>query len=462
VSRGIARRSSVVAAAALLLIAAFAPAGDARSPIRRGPAPVDCNPACNTAGIPDCCAGQCTSLMIDSRNCGACGRDCLALGRVCEDADCVVGCVPPMVREGERCVLRCDPPCAPDEICNEYGTGTLCCAAMPSEERWFQCRDTCCGPGLQCCDGYCCAPGMQCCNGKCCPLADVCRDEPGPDGSPCCAPANICDGVCCTGERSCAADGHCRPACNPSCGAGAVCCDPGTPPRSVAPTPASDARPGRPAVPAQPGYTVPGGGGRCVAIPELCNGDCCPRNQRCGADSHNPEQRVCCHETFQWCNGTCCADGESCEGGNCVVQQTECEPACGEGQSCCTNLVCCECCADPDYQCGRMVDVKTGGGQPVRACVPKSAPPGEPWLDPTGCKTLQTSTIHYQGIGGRCTGTLIACAHTVEVSCPFHSMAVAFSEPGPVVCCERFEDALRAPGPRSCDPAGHDDCDNNR
>ena len=71
-------------------------------------------------------------------------------------------------------------------------------------------------------------------------------------------------------------------------------------------------------------------------------------------------------------------------------------------------------------------------------------------------------TIHYQGVGGRCTGTLIACARSVEVSCPFRSMAVAFSEPGPIVCCERFEEALRAPGPRSCDPAGRGDCDYNR
>jgi len=456
---GAVGRGSVALAAVALLIGAFAPADDAQARRRAEPAPAGCSPECNAPGIPDCCGGQCTSLMIDSRNCGACGRDCLAQGRVCEDANCVVACVPPMVREGEECVLRCDPACAADETCNEFGTGTKCCASAPSEERWFQCADTCCGPGSQCCGGYCCPSGSQCCNGKCCALDDVCLDETGPDGWPCCKPADICDGVCCVGERSCAADGHCRPACNPTCGAGQVCCDPGTPPRTVAPTPDQPARPGRPAVAGRPGYTVPGGGGRCIAIAELCNDECCPRNQRCGADSSNPEQRVCCHETFQWCNGTCCSDGEACEGGKCVAQQADCEPACGPEQSCCTNFVCCECCADPDYQCGRMVEVTTGGGQPVRACVPQSAPPGPPWLDPTGCKRLQTSTIHYQGIGGRCTGTLIACGRSLEVDCPYRSTAVAHSEPGPVVCCERFEEALRDPG--GCDPS-EADCDDTR
>jgi hypothetical protein len=107
-----------------------------------------------------------------------------------------------------------------------------------------------------------------------------------------------------------------------------------------------------------------------------------------------------------------------------------------------------------------MVEVTTGGGQPVRACVPQSAPPGQPWLDPTGCKRLQTSTIFYQGIGGRCTGTLVACGRSLEVDCPYRSNAVAHSEPGPVVCCERFEEALRDPG--GCDPAREADCDDTR
>ncbi len=451
---GIASWNRLALSALLFLIAAFASGGGASG---AAGAPARCNPGCNVLGIPDCCPSGCTSLAIDARNCGACGNDCLAQGRVCEDANCVVACVPPMVREGENCVLRCDPTCAADEVCHEFGTGTLCCASGASEERWFQCGDTCCGPGMQCCGGYCCYPGFQCCHGKCCAPNDVCLAGSGPDGWPCCKPENICDGVCCEGERSCAADGHCRPACNPTCGPGQVCCDPGTRPTTVPATPGRPAGSGRPAIPGRPGYTVPGGGGRCVAVAELCHGECCPRGQRCGADARNREQKVCCSEAYQWCNGICCPDGEVCEAGKCVELQKDCEPACGPEKSCCTDFVCCECCADPGYHCGHFATATSGGGQPVRVCVPDSPPGGPPWFDPTGCQDLRTSTIYYQGISGRCTGTLVACAASLEVRCPYRGWTVMIAEPGPQVCCERLDEASRTRVP--CDPAEDLDCD---
>jgi hypothetical protein len=140
-----------------------------------------------------------------------------------------------------------------------------------------------------------------------------------------------------------------------------------------------------------------------------------------------------------------------------VVPQSNCEPPCGPDESCCAGFVCCECCSDAGDTCGRFETVKSGGGVPVRVCVGEPAPGAPPWLDPTGCEDLRTTTIFYQGIGGRCTGSLVACGEGIEVHCPYHGNAIAFSEPGPLVCCERLRQGLGSREP--CDPAMDADCD---
>jgi len=94
----------------------------------------------------------------------------------------------------------------------------------------------------------------------------------------------------------------------------------------------------------------------------------------------------------------------------------------------------------------------------VQTCVPESAPSGAPpWLDPTGCSDLRSSTLFYQGVGGSCEGTLVACGESTPVHCPYHGNAIAFSEPGPLVCCSRLSEARSSRQP--CDPGVDLDCD---
>jgi hypothetical protein len=406
--------------------------------------PLICSPPCATP-LPDCCASTCTDLEIDAKNCGACGVNCLAQGKVCEQGSCVVSCFPPLAREGDQCVLRCDPPCAGDEECHEIGGGTQCCAAAAGGDRWFVCAGSCCAPGTQCCHGSCCDQSFQCCgNGHCCIPGDVCLDEPNSEGGWCCHPQQMCEGTCCVGGRACAADKRCRPACNPACGRREVCCEAGTAPMNI-----PGGKRGEPPV------RVRGGGGRCLPIDELCNGECCPESQRCGKDGADPSQRVCC-PAIQWCAGVCCPIGEVCDGGKCMKPQADCEPPCGPDQSCCLNFECCECCADPDYRCGRFQMVPSPGGPLVRTCVPVAPPSGPPWLDPTACRP-RTTTIFFQGIGGTCTGTLVACAKSFPVHCPYRGNAIAMSEPGPLMCCDLLAEGMRTKQP--CDPTADIDCD---
>jgi len=265
---------------------------------------------------------------------------------------------------------------------------------------------------------------MKCCGDVCCAPIDMCLVSP-EGANACCAPNDYCEDRCCTGTEQCASDGRCRMRCYPPCAAGSVCCSPGRPFE---------------------------GGGRCAPVSDLCNDECCPVKQRCGTDVRDPSRKRCCYEESHWCDGVCCADDEMCKDGECVA--SGCQPPCAPGQACCSGFKCCECCTGEGYECGHFETIPYEQGEPLRVCMSDSTPP---WFNPLACK-LRDTTIYYQGIGGTCTGTLVACADSTELPCPFQGIySVASSEPGPKVCCERWEAATESGKP--CDPRLDLDCD---
>lgn len=92
---------------------------------------------------------------------------------------------------------------------------------------------------------------------------------------------------------------------------------------------------------------------------------------------------------------------------------------------------------------------------------------GTPFPPRAGCKDVRGSVIHYQGIGGKCTGTLIICAESFPAACNPNwfnrPSAIAGSEKGPKVCCDDWRKARQSKKP--CDVSLDADCDgipNNR
>jgi hypothetical protein len=429
----------------------------------------ECRPAC-TGALPDCCSGVCTDLVDDPKNCGACGRNCLAEQKKCENGECVVRCTSPMVRRGNECVPDC-PPCAADEVCTVYADEAKCCALTPSPGRPSRCGERCCAPTFRCCDDYyCCLSEFECCNGDCCPPGDICLSEPNLDGSHCCAPKDFCDNTCCVGGQACAPDGRCRGECVPACGHDEVCCGgtPGGTQESEVPTDGKGGGGGK-------GETVrvrsvtPG---RCVPIADLCNGECCLEQERCGTSSRDPSQKVCC-PGVAFCEGVCCAEGEGCVDGRCTPLQRDCEPACGPGQACCSDFKCCECCTGEGYACGRKVVQPYRGtkGEEIWICEPLEAPPARAsWLDPNACRTPTKTNCKSTGreFGRHFNVNMVMCERTYRACGTVWTRSTGPVEsrpnvcppcelPFPEVCCDRWHEAERTKVP--CDPSRDADCD---
>jgi hypothetical protein len=93
--------------------------------------------------------------------------------------------------------------------------------------------------------------------------------------------------------------------------------------------------------------------------------------------------------------------------------------------------------------------------------------PDTPFPPRAGCKDVRRTITHYQGIGGKCSGTMFICGETFPAGCNpqwfRRPNAVAGSEKGAQVCCDDWQKARKSKQP--CDVALDADCDgipNNR
>ena len=74
------------------------------------------------------CAGACTDVKVDSKNCGACGTACKA-GESCAAGKCVLGCGGGTTNCSGVCVNTAT------DVSNCGGCGTKCMAGQISEAR---------------------------------------------------------------------------------------------------------------------------------------------------------------------------------------------------------------------------------------------------------------------------------------------------------------------------------------
>lgn len=87
--------------------------------------------------------------------------------------------------------------------------------------------------------------------------------------------------------------------------------------------------------------------------------------------------------------------------------------------------------------------------------------PGTPFPERAGCKMVHGSITYYQGIGGKCTGTLFVCGESFPAACNPNwfdrPSAVMSSETGPKICCDDWRKARQSKKP--CDVSFDADCD---
>lgn len=181
------------------------------------PPPRGCEPPCARG---NCCAGACVDLARDARNCGTCGRACVA-GESCLGGACG----------------RCSPRCA-DRACGDDGCGGSCgvCASgtVCADGRCAACVRGCAGRvcGDDGCGGSCgsCPSGQQCtATGTCVTCRPTCEGRNCGDDDGCggrcmagaCPGGGTCEGGRCVGVcvpdcrgRECGSDG-----CGGTCGA---------------------------------------------------------------------------------------------------------------------------------------------------------------------------------------------------------------------------------------------------
>lgn len=83
---------------------------------------------------------------------------------------------------------------------------------------------------------------------------------------------------------------------------------------------------------------------------------------------------------------------------------------------------------------------------------PSAFPPRE------GCSDKRQTITWFQGIEGRCTGSLSICGDKIQAACPTRGAWVsAGSKKGPVVCCDDWRKARKTNQP--CDVGQDADCD---
>ena len=84
-----------------------------------------------------------------------------------------------------------------------------------------------------------------------------------------------------------------------------------------------------------------------------------------------------------------------------------------------------------------------------------TAPLFEP--DPA-CPNGRPTSMRFQGLNNRCDGWLSICGRSIPIACPYTNFsALAVSEPGPTVCCDRWRQAVESGQP--CDVLQDLDCD---
>ena len=196
-----------------------------------------------------CCDGGCTGVMSDSKNCGACGRQCVGATH-CESGVCQTGCATGLYDCGNG---QCDDLLRDNQNCGECGrvcpTGTFCLGGncqrntCPSNSNSEFCMNgycnglnqvTSCGNcdnqcQLTCNDNFCtCVTSSDCnagytCNGdglcvppSCpsgttfCPFASGCLDLNFAAAN-CGSCGNICtSGTCNTGKCTCSTSNDCN------------------------------------------------------------------------------------------------------------------------------------------------------------------------------------------------------------------------------------------------------------
>lgn len=125
----------------------------------------------------------------------------------------------------------------------------------------------------------------------------------------------------------------------------------------------------------------------------------------------------------------------------------------------------------PVVRLGALAQDFIGNGKSLWADFPtepsKEPKPDTPFPPRAGCKDVRRTITHYQGIGGKCSGTMFICGESFPAGCNpqwfRRPNAVAGSEKGAQVCCDDWRKARKSKEP--CDVALDADCDgipNNR
>ena len=323
------------------------------------------------------CAGGCTDVTSDARNCGACGNAC-SDGQACTNGAC--SCTAGLTACGTTCT---DPQ-----------TDATNCGACGNA----------CAAGAICTDGVCgCPTGKSDCSGSCADLQN--------DAANCGTCGNACpngDG-CVNGSCGCGTLSTCNATCvneqtdNSHCGSCTTVCG--------------------------VGHSCQAGQCKCVTAGQSdCGGTCVSEqtdNNNCGAcgvvcsGGKTCVAGACtCPAGQTDCSGTCvneqtdsmhcgtcatvCAGGKSCVAGGCVCPagQTDCSGTCVNEQT-------------DNSHCGTCTTVCSGG----HTCTTGTCQCGTGLTDCTGtCVNEQTDNNHCGGCSTVCSGGMTCQAGTCK--CP--------------------------------------------
>ncbi len=167
------------------------------------------------------CGTSCVDLSSDPKNCGACGKACVA-PEMCVAGKCIIDCSPPMKICGSKCVDlltdhdncgACSVPCAVDEACVSAACEKKCTVTKPDK-----CLGVC--VDLKTDHDNCGACGKACASAEAC-KAGLCE---------CLSGGTKCGGVCVDTTKDSANCGGCGIACTSGkvCVSSACVCGTGT------------------------------------------------------------------------------------------------------------------------------------------------------------------------------------------------------------------------------------------